>query len=69
MLADASNPRIFSEVGLFGTDEDVMVSIAPSRAGFPLHAHGRSWMVRQFDLCVGVPFWSLLGLLGLIDFG
>jgi hypothetical protein len=46
MLADASNPRIFSELGMFGTDEDVMVSIAPSRAGFPLHAHGRSWMVR-----------------------
>lgn len=44
MLDDASNPRQFSELGLFGTEEDVMVSIAPSRIGFPLHAHGRSWM-------------------------
>lgn len=55
MLADASNPRIFSELGLFGTDDDVMVSIAPSRAGFPLHAHGRSWM----GLVHGQKLWVM----------
>ena len=55
MLGDASNPRQFSELGLFGTDEDVMVSVAPSRAGFPLHAHGRSWM----GLVHGSKLWVM----------
>lgn len=55
MLGDASNPRQFSELGLFGTDEDVMVSIASSRIGFPLHAHGRSWM----GLVHGYKLWVI----------
>ena len=41
MLADAANPPVFRDVGKFGEDSEVMVSIAPSRAGFPLHSHGR----------------------------
>ncbi len=55
MLDDASNPGQFSELGLFGTDEDVMVSIASSRIGFPLHAHGRSWM----GLVHGYKLWVM----------
>lgn len=33
----------------------VMVAIAPSRVGFPLHAHGRSWMA----LVAGHKLWAL----------